>query len=215
MGAKQITHLTFVDIETTALLGPESDADAIVEIAAARVNLKTRETEEHFECLIKPCGTQATISQYPSIPSAWNLGEYHTKAGHFRGADWSKAMNHTLAMEILLDRFLIEGATIAGQNPGFDLRHLQRDFEAMGFFPWPKLDYHVPDLCSPALFLVMAGKVESVSLRSLIPWAYADPNRKQSHRAMGDVKDSIRVFFAMFDFFTRGLAPAPGEGPWA
>ena len=38
------TELVFIDIETTALAGPDADTDAIIEVAAARVNLKTSES---------------------------------------------------------------------------------------------------------------------------------------------------------------------------
>jgi hypothetical protein len=215
VGSKQIDHLVFLDIETTALKGPNSRLDAIVEIAAAKVRLRDRVIVDRFDTLIKPWGDSDQVIRCNNCFAGytrdctgpiWNLGKYHLDAGHFAGVDWNQGMTQDHALGILGERFLIEGATIAGQNPRFDLDHIQRDFTALGW-EWPKLDYHVPDLCSPALFLVMAGKVEGVSLRNVIPWAYADPNRKQAHRAAGDVSDAIQVFWAMFDYFTRGLNP--------
>lgn len=207
----EIRYLTFTDIETTGKKGPNTREDPIIEIAAARVDLQTRAVVDSFETLIKPPSIQGT---YPFTPAqvidfgtaSWDLGDYHVKAGHFAGVDWTRARKLDQALDIMADRFLVDGATIAGQNPRFDLEHYQRDFAALGW-TWPKLDYHVIDLCSPALFLVMAGHASSVSLRNVIPWAYGDPNRKQAHRAMGDVKDAIQVFFSMFDFFTMNQRP--------
>jgi len=218
MGAKQIKRLTFLDVETTAILGPDSRQDSVIEIAAAVVDLESRSVVDRFDTLIKPWGLQSDLfydlkrdtTDPTAWPRGWRLGEFHTKAGHFDEADWSKGIDYTLALDILLDRFVTEGATIAGQNPRFDIDHIRRDVEGIDR-PWPKIDYHVPDLCSPALFLVMAGITDGVSLRNVIPWAYADKDRKQAHRARGDVEDAIRVFWAMFDFFTRGIAPNPGE----
>ncbi len=206
MGAKQIKELVFIDVETTAKEGPNTRRDAIIEIAAARVDLKSRAIVDSYEALIKPWGDQSWYS--PNGPDRiWLLGEYHLNAGHFAGVDWSKAVSYLDAMLALDERFLTDGTTIAGQNPPFDLDHLRRDWAHFNW-PWPNLDYHVIDLCSPALFLTMAGITGGVSLRNVIPWAYADPDRKQAHRAMGDVQDAIKVFWAMFDYFTAGTRPA-------
>lgn len=209
----KIDYLTFLDIETTAKTGPEAGTDAIIEIAAARVNIRDREAPiESFEVLIAPWGNQATPmvqGAFPFTPAqvlamgrpGWDLGEYHVKAGHFAGVDWSRAVDRSLALDMLTEKLLTDGATIAGQNPHFDLRYLRRDFAEAGR-PFPKLDYHVIDLCSPAIFLVMAGCVETPSLRLTGPWAGCGP---QTHRAAGDVRDAIKVFWAMFDAFTGGF----------
>lgn len=200
----KIDYLTFLDIETTAQTGPEAGTDAIIEIAAARVNIRDREAPiESFEVLIRPWGPQAVAG--PPMPGAfygaWMLGDYHVKGGHFAGVDWSRAVDRSLALDMLTEKLLTDGATIAGQNPHFDLRYLRRDFAEAGR-PFPKLDYHVIDLCSPAIFLVMAGCVETPSLRLTGPWAGCGP---QTHRAAGDVRDAIKVFWAMFDAFTGGF----------
>ena len=204
MGANQITELTFIDVETTAIDGPAAGTDALIEIGAARVRLSDRAIVDSFECLIKPHGPQSFNCGYGI---EWALGEYHVTAGHFAGVDWSTGLELPHALDIMAGRFLQDGATIAGQNPGFDLRHFRRDWPET--WAWPKLDYHVIDLCSPALFLVMAGIVPGVSLRNVIPWAYGEPNHKQAHRAMGDVRDAIQVFWAMFDYYTTGSTPDP------
>ena len=115
MGAKQIRELLFVDVETTALKGPESRADAIIEIAAARVDIHTREIRDRFTCLGSSPGGIRPLDMGDNL--GWNLGDYHNKGGHFRLTDWSTAIDHTLALDMLLDRFFTDGATIAGQNP--------------------------------------------------------------------------------------------------
>jgi DNA polymerase III alpha subunit (gram-positive type) len=54
------TELVFIDAETTALAGPEANTDAIIEVAAARVNLKTRETVDEWSLadLFEPWGAR-------------------------------------------------------------------------------------------------------------------------------------------------------------
>lgn len=200
MSMAQIQRLTFVDIETTGLLGPSTRKDSIIEVAAAVVDLKTRAVVDQWTTLITPHGDQSG-SNYLPFPFGrvdWILGDYHLKAGHFDGVDWSTAMDWDQALKVLGARFLTEGATLAGQNPGFDADHLQRDWSALGW-DWPSLDYHRIDLCSPAIFLVMAGLTEGASLRYSAKWAGCGPQR---HRAMSDVNDAIRVFWAMADHFT-------------
>lgn len=210
----KVTQLVFVDVETTGKKGPKTRDDAIVEIAAARVDLASRRILDSFDTLIRPWGDQTVHVDPPDdLTLTWDLGDYHVNAGHFTGVDWTQGVKLSQALDIMRDRFLTDGSTIAGQNPRFDLDHFQRDFARL-IWDWPALDYHVIDLCPSLLFLDMAGKIEGCSLRNAVPWAYADPERKQAHRAAADVKDAIRVFFALADYFTKGLRPAPGEGPW-
>jgi len=199
-------ELVFIDIETTAKYGPEENKDAIIEIAASKVNLKTRETTVIVDTIIKPGGTdidQAVcqvgggerLSDGVFAPNTWKLGEYHIKAGHFADVDWSlgqpiKDVFNTLSLAL-------EGATIAGQNPKFDLAYIKRDFKNLGM-TFPKIDYHLIDLCSPAIFLYMAGIIPGISLRHSSQWAGCG---KQQHRAGQDVKDAIEVFWKMHDYY--------------
>lgn len=202
----KITTLTFLDIETTAKEGPDSWKDSIVEVAATRIRLEDRQVLDRWDSLIKPWGDQAGrpfATAKDAGPLAWELGEYHTKPGTFRGVDWDNALDYGVVLDILRDRFLTEGATIAGWNPGFDIGHIKRDFFGAGR-AWPKLDYHVIDLCPAALFLVMSGHVESVSLRNVGPWAGCPD---QIHRAGPDVDNTIAVFWAMHDFYIHGRKP--------
>lgn len=196
----KIEYLTFLDIETTALAGPEACTDAIVEIAASRINIRDRdEPAVSFEALIRPWGAQTLFMDPPDdLRLTWDFGEYHTTAGHFAGVDWSKAIKLSAALDMITETLLTDGATMAGHNPHFDLRYLRRHFDYAGR-PFPAIDYHVIDLCSPAIFLVMMGEVETPSLRFTGPWAGCKPQR---HRAMDDVRDAIRVFWHMYDEFS-------------
>ena len=216
-----ITHLVFLDVETTAKYGPDSNKDAIIEVAAAKVELSTRRVLDRYETLVYPWGEQSKCYDPDGDTAEWDLGDYHKSSGHFKDVNWSTGPRYVDVLDVLSKRFLIDGATVAGQNPGFDLRHLKRDYEfcrmtctpwMLTSCPWPKLDYHTIDLVPSALFLVMAGKIEGCSLKHAVKWAYGDPNYTQKHRAGADVDDSIRVFWAMYDYFTGGTRPAANWG---
>lgn len=196
-------ELLFIDIETTAKYGPEADKDAIIEIAASKLNLKTREVTVVLDTLITPgiFGERNEVLQdqidFDNGKPAWILGDYHTKSKHFDGVNFDDGMYLFKALTELSK--VLEGATIAGQNPHFDLRYLKRDF-MRNKLSFPKTDYHVIDLCSPAIFLHMNGVIPGVSLRHSGPWAGCT---NQAHRAGQDVKDAIQVFWKMRDYFTR------------
>ncbi len=208
--ANQIEHLVFTDIETTAKDGPAFRTDQIVEVAAVKVRLAVRKVVDVFTTLIRPKenGPQTQIvpsRDGQSWDTVWDLGEYHTKAGHFQDVDWSQGLTLDYSLRYLGDQFF-PGATFAGNNVPFDLDHYQRDFKALGL-PWPKTDYHRVDLASPAMFLVMGGILEGMSLRYSAAWAGRPP---QKHRALSDCYDGIAVFWAMFDHF---IGPKPMGAP--
>lgn len=211
------THLTFIDIETTALAGPDAGTDAIIEIAAARVDLATRTIVEEWSALILPPADR------PSLVDAdgnWRLGDFH--AGRFDDVDWSDGITLQSALLTLAtgyevrsgrkigEGFLRDGATIAGQKPSFDLEYIRRDWTMLGnagrydrrFDAWPKLDYHVVDLCSPAFLLAMMGAIPGCSLRHTLP--LARPGATQTHRAIDDVRAEIEVFWLLADLIGVG-----------
>lgn len=202
------TELIFIDIETTALAGPDANTDAIIEIAAARVELATRKTDA-WSTLVRPSQAgEPGASPRVSFPQ-WVLGDFH--AGRYNDVDWSTGLNIAQALDTLGRCFLREGATVAGQNPGFDLRYLRRDWERLEaeyavpdlWGPWPRLDYHVIDLCSPAFLLAMTGAIPGCSLRHTAPLAGRGP---QKHRALDDVRDAIAVFWMLADMMARGAS---------
>lgn len=209
--AGEITHLLFTDVETTGH-NPNGRHDQIVELSAALVRLEDRVIVDFVEYLIKPHGPQSVVCD-PGRPNGareWLLGPYHTQNGHFQGVDfWADGVDLYDALTSFAT--LAEGATFAGQNPRFDLEHLQRDFHSCAI-PWPETDYHLIDIASPAMFLVMAKQVDGISLRKTGPWAKCGP---QTHRAGQDVRDAIQAFWAMHDFFILGKTPGvqfhPGD----
>ena len=190
--------ITFLDIETTSKSftpGPVKCFDSIVEVAAAIVNLENREIELEKNWLIQPHGPQSKI-RINEIRD-WDFGEFHLKHETFKNVDWDLGQDRKEVMLELSQNFLIPGAVVGAQNPNFDLNHLERDFAELNI-EWPKLNYHIFDLASPALFLVMGGVVESPSLRHTSVWAGCS---KQKHRALDDVHDTIKTFWSMYDFF--------------
>jgi len=225
MKSKDIEYLIFTDVETTGLKGPDTRLDAIVEVAAAKVRLADRVIVDSYQTLIRPTAESDQVT-WTADGWAWDLGKFHLDGGHFNGVDWHGpgAVALEEAMYQIAIRFA-PGATFAGQNIPFDLDHIQRDCAASEI-PWPATDYHRVDLCSPAIFLVMAGATPGISLKHTRVWARdreknaglpplytkirdmafpPSPLSEQAHRAMADVEDAIRIFWAMADVFALGL----------
>jgi hypothetical protein len=206
----KITHLVFTDLETTAVKGPNTTEDQIIEVAAVKVCLADRLVVDEFTTLIQPKANGAQTEIVPSRDggswdTVWQLGKYHLDAGHFSDVspeEWLAGMTLEAALTRLAFEFF-PGATFAGNNVPFDVRHYRRDFAALGM-AWPKTDYHVIDLASPAIFLAMTEEIEGVSLRHSAAWAGRPP---QKHRALSDCHDAIAAFWAMFDFYTLGMHP--------
>lgn len=215
---ERVSALKFIDIETTALRGPDEGTDEIVEIAAATLDLERDEVVDEWSTLIKPSETVTDLKQVRIADGelTWKLGVFHGR--HFDGVDWASGLTIDAALEGLAScGYLVDGATIAGQNPSFDLRHLRRDWERIRRYvecscpscaptterPWPKLDYHVIDLVSPAFMLAMTGAVPGCSLRHTAPLL---ANSTQKHRALDDVRDAVEVFRKLARLMARGVA---------
>lgn len=198
------THLTFIDIETTAVAGPDAGTDAIIEVAAAIVDLKTRETVKEWSTLVRPPRfDEPGGSPHVSFPT-WVLGDFH--AGRYDGVDWSSGLTIDHSLQVLEHVYLTKGVTVAGQKPGFDLRYLRRDWERIArddssWPAWPALDYHEVDLVSPAFLLAMTGAIPGCSLRHTAPLAGCGP---QKHRALDDVRATIAVFWMLADIVAEG-----------
>ncbi len=172
----KIEKLFFVDVETTDL--PENDPEAeIIEIACAALDISTWEVSREWSSLVKHTRP---------------MGEF--TARHFAAVDFSKALPIDLAIQHLLGAWYSCAGSWTGQNPIFDLGFL-RPAAASAGFPWPTspaVDYHRFDVASMMLPYVLRGEVESVSLRATRKWAGIAG--EQSHRAAGDVSDTIAVF---------------------
>lgn len=206
-----ISELLFLDVETTGH-DPSECQDALVEVAVALVDLSTMRVLRSYESLIRPePGSFQTVLTGEGW--VWNFGDFHRKGNHFEGVSWSEARPLEDVLEVLRKDFL-SGATVTGQNPDFDLRHLRRDFATSGI-PFPNIDYHRVDLVSPSVFLLLNQKVERMSLSHTLPWALTFlglPARSQRHRAMPDVLDEIDVFRAFSRVFRAGLTMGDRAG---
>lgn len=213
---ERVQRLQFVDIETTALDGPDAGTDEIIEIAAATLDLELDEITSSWSTLVAP-SRFSSLLQFDPMFGQWHLGEFH--GDRFAGVNFQAGLAIDVALESLAEQgYLAAGSTIAGQNPGFDLRHLRRDWEHVAEVaacggdhsraPWPRLDYHVIDLVSPAFMLAMTGAVPGCSLRHTAP--LLANTRTQKHRAMDDVLDAVEVFRKLARIMARGVA---SKGP--
>lgn len=203
--AMRNSELLFVDVETTGH-DPSGRRDALVEVAVALVDLSTMNVVRKFESLIRP-EPGAFQTRLTDKGWVWNLGEFHQKGQHFSGVNWQEARPLEEVLSVLGQTFL-PNATLAGQNPEFDVAHLERDFATCGIH-FPPIDYHRVDLVSPSVFLLLNKKTERLSLSHTLPWALellGLPARVQQHRAMADVLDEIDVFRAFARVFRFGLA---------
>ncbi len=200
----KITELVFTDIETTGVTFKpglvQEFTDQIIEVAAARVNIFTRKIVDRFTTVIQP--EQYHPQVVAGEPPSWMFGPFHKKSNRFDGVDWMSGLPLKEALSILAERFFIDGATLAGQNPTFDLGHFRRDFEAADM-KLPALDYHLVDSGSLAILPYVLGETEGLSLKNTRGWAGVEEGAGQTHRAMDDVLDTIQVFFAMVDRFRK------------
>jgi DNA polymerase-3 subunit epsilon len=166
-----IKKIVFIDTETTGL---DPITDLMVEIAAVHLDPKTGEVLDAYESLV--CVPKTAIA------AAW-------QPKRFDGCRFHEAPLLEDVLKALAP--MLEGATIAGQNPHFDLGFLIGAHTDAGL-PMPKLDYHTIDTGSMVIPLVMAGVIPGMGLRHSRRWA--GQSGEQSHRAMGDVLDCIAVF---------------------
>jgi len=184
MTAPDITSLLFLDTETNGL--DPNKGCCVLEVACARLDLATGQISDTYEALIH--GGDAI------------QGDYHKREGTFRDADWSKAVPRREAIGQLFAR--MEGSTIAGHNVKFDIKFLRAEADLLKFY-WPTTQYHEIDTVAMAAPLLFAKKVSSLSLETLRTWA--GRTGKQSHRALGEVMDTIAVFQKMTELVRMGL----------
>jgi hypothetical protein len=176
----RLKSLLVIDFETTSL--PEQDPDAeIVEAAVAIFDVDTG-----------------------AIRSRWSTLVQHTRpmsdftADKFSGVDFTGAMTLREAMCEIEHSWLTSRGAWTGQNPDFDLGFARRAFADCNI-PWPKypdVDYHILDVASMAFPYVARKEISRVSLRNTREWAGLKGG--QTHRAMGDVDDSIEVMRYIF-----------------
>lgn len=185
----KIDSITFIDVETTGL---DSELDSILEVCWAKVAIPSLEVVHSGGGLVSP-----NKNPHPFLYTAW-------KPERFNGANWAFA--EPLHRRLLDLRACMLDSAIGGQNPMFDIGFLRTGYHHIGceMPKHPEIDYHVIDVSSMAIPLLLRGEVEGVSLRSTRLWAGL--TGEQSHRAREDVDDTIEVFRKII---TRGI---PGLG---
>lgn len=189
----EIRDLCFVDIESTGLHPHEGHE--IIEVAMVRICPKTLEERgrlhEYILPHVPPSSDVATINGYNEEEWRQNGAQHLT-------------VNHLKSMSKLMT-----GATLAGQNPGFDKSFLEPVFKTFLEQPWPKMDYHLLDVASLAWPLFVSGHIQGVGLKH---------TRKlfgltgREHRALSDVLDTITVYKNTVSLYTNATIYMDPEG---
>jgi len=172
----KIGKLFFCDCETTDL--PDNDPEAeIIEIACAILDVETWRVSGEWSTLVRHSRPYGDLT-----------------AATFSKVNFGNALDLDLAVAGLFRRWRESGGAWIGQNPDFDRGMLRPAARSCGV-PWPhkpEVDYHVFDVASMMLPYLVRGEVGGVGLKTTRVWAGCQG--EQSHRAMGDVRDTIRVF---------------------
>lgn len=92
----------------------------------------------------------------------------------------------------------LENAFIAGSNPDFDKRMVQRECLRMAK-PAPKWSHRSLNTASLGMPLWMLGEVQSCGLQAL--GAYFGCEAEQSHTALGDCYRAITVWEGLYDLY--------------
>jgi DNA polymerase III alpha subunit (gram-positive type) len=177
-----IKKILFVDVETTGL---DPDTDYLLEVACAVLDPSTGEVTERYENLV--CIPPDIVRR------AW-------EPKRFDGLDFQNGQDLHQICKALVP--YLTDATIAGQNPAFDIGFLKKAFATCGI-DWPKTDYHTIDTGSMAIPLVISKLLPGMGLRHSRIWAGREG--KQSHRAMADVEDTIAVFKKLCELSWSGV----------
>lgn len=169
--AIEFDTVVLVDTETS---GTSVDQDRILEIACVMLDMKTWKIVDEWETLI--AGGEKI------------QGNYHLSRGTFSGADWSKSVTIDRALVRLFE--VMHKRTLGGHNVAFDVDFLKMEARRSKLgFPW--INYHRVDTMYQALPLLQSGRVPNLKLETLRTWA--GQSGTQSHRALGDLHDTVAV----------------------
>lgn len=177
--------LVFLDTETTGL---EPGYHEIIEICAAKLPHKIASTIEYPE---------RQIMYYLTLPL--HKERIDLKAALINGFNMDNwlARGAVELHEVIepIARFM-DGCTIVGFNPWFDLRFIiastPSDIDL-------KFNYHTIDLCSMAYPLKVAGKIPGVSAKHICKFFEIDYSR--AHRACEDVDLSIDCYRLLLNYY--------------
>lgn len=174
--------LVFVDVETGGL---DAKNDALLEVAAVCVFGDTPASVIHRYVL--PVGN--------ITPRARELNGYDEDVWRERGAVPLKNAVRDLAAFF---KACGEKAFFCGHNPRFDYDFLTRAFARVRR-PFPATDYHLLDTASLAVPLLLAGDVESLSLKSLCEFMGTIP--QPDHSAINDVRATLSLFHGLIGLY--------------
>jgi DNA polymerase-3 subunit epsilon len=183
--------LVFLDTETTGL---DPLYHEIIEICMVK---HTADDAGKIEC------PERSSQVYEMIMPEWP-SRIHPKAAEVNGFnedEWEAKgaiCFHECADEIAN---YIEGCTIVGFNPWFDIRFLLSEMSRIGH-EIPVFDYHAVDLCSLAHPLHILGEMTGCNAKAIC--AYFNIDYSGAHRACNDVELSIECYRRFMDL-TRQL----------
>lgn len=182
-----IKDLIFIDCETTGL---DPAKHEIIEVAMVRVR-RAQEADTQVGWKIMGTFHKMFMPLRDPEPEVAAINGFSRAKWEDSGAKLMRVRD-LMAMAPLLD-----GATPAGQNPGFDMGFLRMEWGAAeaaesGGYPFPNVDYHLLDLATFAFPLYVGGLVSGLSLRHTRKLFGFDG--EQEHRAIGDVLDAMQIF---------------------
>lgn len=186
--------LCFADVETSGL---DENEHEIIEIAAVRVDPITFVLKDEMEALVLPTK--------PVPPAAAAINGYNPEEWAAEGISLHDALVRLFPV--------LEGASLAGQNPDFDKRFITASARREQLV-MPKLgSYRMPDVSSLAYPLLMIGLVPATGLETTTSF-FCVPGVK--HRAKSDVLRALSVFQILTEVYAVAAerAFAPLERRW-
>lgn len=172
--------LVFLDTETTGL---DPEHHEIIEICMSKLSPEVAAT---IECPERHGLYFLTLPMRPDLidPKAIAINGFNMDEWIAKGATEFAEVADQIAD-------FMEGCTLVGFNPWFDLRFLFKSiWRSTGRIP--EFNYHVVDLCSVAWPLKVAGLIKSVSAKSICELFEID--YAGAHRACNDVDLSIECY---------------------
>lgn len=187
-----LSPLAFVDAETTGL---DENVHEIIELAVLRVDPVSFDVISSLEAKVLP--TRLDLAD----PRALEINGFSAER-------WGGAV--PLKAALMQARPLLQGATLAGHNVGFDKRFLDAAWRQVGLEP-PKMDYHVLDTATLTWPLARLGVVERPSLSEAC--TYLGIDGWEPHRAQADAYRSLEVAREIIPAMNNGmlLSELPGD----
>lgn len=184
--APPLPPMLWLDLETGGL---DESHHEILEIGAILVDAITQVPSRTHHVHVRP------TKPVPAEAARMN---------GFTPARWEAAGACTLDVALATLAPLLEGAMLAGSNPGFDLRFLRAGYAQVSR-DMPKLGTHrLIDVAAIAWPLVAAGVVASAGLDSLATY-FGVPGTP--HRAFDDAKRAMGVYAQLLALYAPVIEP--------